>query len=104
MGELPGEVNFAAFRIAQAAVANVVRHARARRAVIRIARGGTRLALEIEDDGVGFDARLDGNAEGMGIAGMRARAASAGGALQIDAAPGRGTRVRAELALEEPRP
>jgi len=89
--ELPPEVAVHLFRITQGALANVVRHARASRAVVSLERRAGGVRLSIEDDGVGFEpAAATG---GLGLVGMRERAAWLGGTCAIDSAPGRGTRV-----------
>lgn len=81
-------------RVAQEALANVAKHARARRADVRLAYGeGVR--LEVADDGTGFDAASV--ARGFGLAGMRDRLSAAGGTLSVESAPGEGTRVVAWL-------
>lgn len=94
-GGLRREAAIALFRIAQEALANVARHAGAARAVVRLSRepGGTVLA--VEDDGRGFDPgeRL-AQSRRWGMARMRERAAAIGGALELEARPGAGTRVR----------
>ncbi|HJQ99490.1 MAG TPA: two-component regulator propeller domain-containing protein [Candidatus Polarisedimenticolaceae bacterium] len=100
---LPPEVEITAFRVAQEAITNVVRHAGARRATTSIERENGRLVVTVEDDGAGFDvAKALGAPTGsaVGLLGMQERVQVLGGELAIDAAPGRGTRVRAELPLE----
>lgn len=99
----------AVFRVAQEAVTNVIRHARARRVRIRLARvpadgpgAGEELELVVQDDGQGFDPaavmqRRD--APPLGLVGMRERVELAGGRLAIEAAPGRGTRLQARIPL-----
>lgn len=84
----------ACFRIAQAALANVVAHANARQVRVSIDDDAGQLRLEISDDGDGFD---PSTAVGHGLALMRERAWLADGSLVIDAAPGGGTRVIAVL-------
>lgn len=74
------------------AVSNSVRHGRARRISVRVARAGDELALAIADDGEGFAVQTP-MANGHGLANMQARAAAIGGALQVESSPGRGTRV-----------
>lgn len=91
-------------RIIQEALANVRKHAAARRAVVRLEvvllSGGPRLRASVSDDGCGFDpAGLVGAAR-FGLATMRERAESVGGSCTIESAPGRGTRVTVELPLE----
>ncbi len=84
--------------IAADALANVTRHARARHATLSLARLGEQVLLEIADDGVGFDP--PNAASGYGLTNMSERARSVGGRLRVESAPGRGTRVRAELPAD----
>jgi signal transduction histidine kinase len=94
---LPGEVSITLFRIAQAALANLAQHAGARCAQVTLAGDGGSVRLQIEDDGKGFDPAAPGRGAGIGIIGMRERAAWLGGTFRIESAPGRGTRVVVEL-------
>jgi signal transduction histidine kinase len=96
-GALPDDVAVGAFRIAQAALANVVRHARARRVRLVMGVEGGELRLGIEDDGVGFDPERPG--PGLGMLAMRERALWLGGRMEIDSKPGRGTRVQLHVPL-----
>ena len=90
--ELPIEVKQALYRIGQEALWNAVKHARARRVDVRLEARGDSVALEIADDGVGFDpnASFPGH---LGLRSMHERAIGAGGSLEIVSARGRGTRV-----------
>jgi signal transduction histidine kinase len=92
---LPAAVEVAAYRIAQEAITNVARHARARTCRIRISLG-KELQLEIIDDGVGLP--LDRHA-GVGLTSMRERAAELGGSCVIEPMPTGGTRVLVRLPL-----
>jgi signal transduction histidine kinase len=85
------------FAVAREALANVLRHAEAERAWVTVARSGDRVAIEIRDDGRGFDpsAAHPGH---FGLDSMRTRAAEVGGGLTITSAPGRGTLVSVEVA------
>jgi signal transduction histidine kinase len=97
---LEGAARTVAFRIVQEAVANVARHADARRVLVRARRDGDAIAIEVSDDGRGFDpsaARPPVAAGHLGLAAVRERAALAGGRLDIDSAEGRGTTVRLVL-------
>lgn len=91
------------FRVAQEAVTNIVRHSRATSARIQLQRRDANLTLVVEDDGEGFDsAGVLGSADparALGLLGMEERVALVGGHLTIDSAPGRGTRIRAEIPL-----
>lgn len=97
---LPAAIEVAAYRIALEAVTNAVRHAAAGHIVVCLTGpgGGHDLTVEVTDDGKGLPA---GHTSGVGMASMRARAAELGGTLSVDAAPGGGTRVRAELPVTE---
>jgi signal transduction histidine kinase len=94
-------VEGALFRIAQEAVANAARHARARRVSVRVESDGDRVILTVEDDGEGFDpAAPSAGPDHWGLKNMGERARAAGGTLRIESAPGSGTRVMAEAPLE----
>ena len=83
-------------RVVQEALANVRRHSGARHARVRLSADGGGALVEIEDDGRGFAA---GTAAGMGLTGMRERAASLGGELEVEGLPGSGTRVSLRVSL-----
>jgi PAS domain S-box-containing protein len=96
-GRLDRELEAVAFRVAQEALANAARHAGAATVRVRGGWDGPAVLLEIADDGVGFDpvaARERALATGhLGLRSMAERVETAGGWLEIDAAPGRGARV-----------
>jgi signal transduction histidine kinase len=92
---LPAAVEVAAYRIAQEAITNVARHARARTCRIRISLG-KELQLEIIDDGVGLSP--DRHA-GVGLTSMRERAAELGGSCMIEPISTGGTHVLVRLPL-----
>jgi two-component system, NarL family, sensor histidine kinase UhpB len=99
-GALPPEAELAVYRIAQEALSNVVRHARARRVELALERTGDALRLRVADDGRGFDPDdAAGGRERLGLFGMRERASYAGGTLQVDSRPGRGTRITAVVPV-----
>jgi signal transduction histidine kinase len=79
---------------------NAARHAQTGEATVRLWADAERLGVQVEDGGRGFDPQA-GPAAGSasGLAGMRERAALLGGRFTVEAAPGRGTRVTAELPL-----
>jgi signal transduction histidine kinase len=83
------------FRIVQEGLANVRRHAHARRAWVTIGLRGSERLVTIRDDGTGFVPGIDAAAQGL--ANMRQRAAAIGGAFTLSSSPGRGTAV--ELVL-----
>ncbi|GAA4550893.1 sensor histidine kinase [Amycolatopsis samaneae] len=101
---LPTAHEVALLRVAQAALANTVRHAEATTAEVTLSYLGDRIALDVVDDGVGFDPALlpaaGSGGAGFGLAAMRTRAQSLGGTLTLETAPGRGTALAAQLPLE----
>jgi signal transduction histidine kinase len=96
LGELPAAVEVAAYRIAREALANVVRHSRAKRCSVRLARDGDALVLAVADDGQGMPAVVR---PGVGLESMRARAEEIGGSFELGPARGGGTRVSVRLPL-----
>lgn len=85
----------ALLRITREAVANAVRHGRARTVRIRLRRSGDRRCLTIQDDGTGFDVGATTAAPGgYGLVSMRERASALPGAMEIESAPGAGSVVR----------
>jgi two-component system sensor histidine kinase UhpB len=100
-GRLPRPIELICYRVAQEALTNVARHARAQCVRIALRQEDGQLALEIRDDGRGFDAAAIGadRACGLGLRGMRERLALVGGELTIDSQPGRGTLVQARVRL-----
>jgi PAS domain S-box-containing protein len=87
------EVKEALYRIAQEALHNTVRHARANNVTIKMVCEGGRITLEVSDDGVGFDpgGEFPGH---LGLRSMRERAQRLGGTLTLESEPGAGTAVR----------
>ncbi|HET7230588.1 MAG TPA: ATP-binding protein [Longimicrobium sp.] len=100
-GGLSPQAELATYRIVQEALSNVVRHAHATRASVRIARNGERLLVTVQDDGRGFDPgnAMSTDGGGLGLFGMKERAGYIGGQVEVSSEPGRGTRVRAEIPL-----
>jgi PAS domain S-box-containing protein len=82
------------YRIAQEALNNVVKHARAASVQIRYTAFAGRVALEVEDDGVGFEESTPQIGSGFGLLTMRERAAAVGASCEIVSRPGRGVLVR----------
>jgi signal transduction histidine kinase len=93
----PIEIETACFRIAQEALSNVARHARARHVEVTLTAQDVALELTVRDDGVGFD--VERLRTGLGLVGMAERAELAGGRLDIESAPGAGTTLRALFPL-----
>lgn len=100
---LPIRIEVPLFRIAQEALANVVRHAKASRASVILLRGPDEVTLLIEDDGQGFDAALvqDQGHRCLGLVGMKERVALLGGNLLVQSVPREGTTIRVRIPLSE---
>jgi signal transduction histidine kinase len=94
----------ALFRIAQEALNNIVKHARAKECSICLRQNGHSIELSITDDGVGFDTARKPimGGYGMGTTTMRERAEAIGASLRLQSAPGQGTRVAVELSWPPP--
>ena len=105
----PGEVRVTVYRVAKEALANVLRHSGATEVNVRVLPEDGGVGLVVQDDGQGFDPDTVVDRPGhIGIPGMRDRAAVAGGRLDVESAPGGGTRIHlwvpmtgGEMAREE---
>lgn len=104
---LASEIETAIYRIAQEALNNIIKHARATYVSLILERRGKHVFAIIEDDGCGFDVEGLSSAHAgqrrMGLLGMEERTALVGGTLHIESTPGAGTTifVRIPLALDE---
>ena len=92
---LPDAATLALYRVAQEALTNVVRHARATTASLHLDRIGSGVRLLIEDDGVGFDVPSEFGNVTIGLYGMRERLELVDGRLDVSSRPGHGTRIAA---------
>lgn len=104
---LPDEWNTCIYRIVQEAVHNSEKHAAPTLVQVRIRQDSEWLTLEIEDNGTGFKMAVNGSptrALGLGLLGMRERAAMLGGTIMIDSAPGRGTCISVRLPAAHAQP
>jgi len=93
---VPASVSTAAYRIVQESVTNIVRHARASRAEVRIVAGeGGKLSVLVADDGSASANGSRAERQGVGLRGMRERAEASGGRLVAGRVPDGGFRVHA---------
>jgi signal transduction histidine kinase len=99
---LSTDVEVAVLRIAQEALANARRHAKAERVVITLTYQPSTVSLDIVDDGVGFDPAS--RRRGFGLTGMRRRADQLGGTLDVDSEVGQGSTVNATIPTPPPEP
>ena len=103
-GRLHPIVETECFRVAQEALTNVVRHSQARSVKVELTQRNGNLHLSVRDDGVGFDTEISRNlavnGASLGLLSMEERASLAGGGLEFNSAPGRGTEVHAWFPLK----
>ena len=90
--ETPLEVEQALFRVAQEALANVARHSGAKSVEVDLTYGVNDLTLRVADDGRGFDPTKRSQ-EGFGLQSISERLEKLGGRVDVESAPGEGTRV-----------
>ncbi|RIK31895.1 MAG: hypothetical protein DCC56_06865 [Anaerolineae bacterium] len=95
---LPLDMEQALYRVTQEALANVARHSRARRVDIALVYNSDSVQLSLSDDGCGFDANT--KSYGMGLRSIRERVSSIRGTLQIQSAPGHGTRILIQAPIK----
>lgn len=88
------------FRLVQEAMSNMLRHAQAETASIRITHDGSHVDITVVDDGIGFDPDAPDVRSGLGIRGMHERVMMLRGTIAIDSAPHRGTRVHIRLPID----
>jgi PAS domain S-box-containing protein len=104
LSRLPAEVEVGCFRVAQEALTNVVRHARAQSVYVRLALRDGGVQLVVRDDGVGFEQEIArtraATGECMGLSGMHERVALLGGRIEMRSAAGKGTEIVVWFSLE----
>ena len=99
------ELETALFRVVQEAITNIAKHSGAETVLIQCLERDDRIAIEIEDDGQGFSPESlpppAARERGLGLLGMRERIQLFGGTIEIDSAPGSGTRIVVSVPLTE---
>ena len=98
---LPAELEATIYRLVQEATNNAIKHADPTRISVTVSRNEASVEVIVADDGRGFDPAA--TARSFGLVGMEERVTLPGGKLEIESAPGRGTEVRAELPITQPR-
>jgi NarL family two-component system sensor histidine kinase LiaS len=94
---LSPEVEQAIYRVAQEALANVARHSNARRVDVSLVYNIDSIQLSLSDDGCGFDVTAK---QGMGLRSIRERVGSVHGTVQVQSAPGHGTRILVQIPIK----
>jgi two-component system, NarL family, sensor histidine kinase UhpB len=99
LGALTPQAELALYRIVQEALSNAVRHSGAQLIRVDLGDDGAAVTATVQDDGCGFDVErtLTGDAAGLGLHGMRERAAYVGGAVTVTSLRESGTRVLARI-------
>jgi signal transduction histidine kinase len=96
-GSLSSDEERGVYRLVQEALNNVVKHAGAAHASVGVRTATATVAIEIRDDGAGFDPTAPGS--GRGLVGMRERVEMLGGTIEVDSRPGAGTTITSTLPL-----
>ena len=89
------------FRIAQEALSNTARHSKAKKTEVRLWNEDGRVFLELNDDGQGFNLDKTEANLGHGLSNMQRRIRKAGGGIELNSSPGKGTRVRAWVPKDQ---
>ncbi len=101
--KLDYEVEINLYRIVQEALANIRKHAGAKKAIVRLVASHPTLILRVEDNGCGFEANdmaAQSHSIGMGLQGIEQRAGLLDGSLQVRSAPGQGAKLAVEIPLQ----
>ncbi|MCZ6615247.1 MAG: sensor histidine kinase, partial [Chloroflexi bacterium] len=103
---LPPELELVLYGVAQEALTNVAKHARASRVTVELERDGLWVRLAVEDDGIGFNVEeaMTSKERGLGLFGMQERLALVGGKFHMESQPRKGTKLVAEVPLRHPPP
>lgn len=96
---LPFSVEQAIYRVTQESLANVARHSKAKRMDISLMYNANLVQLSLADDGCGFD--MDVKGHGLGLRSIRERVSSVHGTVQIQSAPGQGTRIIVQVPIKK---
>ena len=97
---LPPGVRQELYQVAQEALNNTLKHARAQGVRVLLDFRESQVSLEVSDDGRGFALEETDRSGGLGLRGMRERVQGIGGVLRIDSSPGRGTTVRVTVPAD----
>jgi signal transduction histidine kinase len=95
LDSLPQSHSTALFHICQEALANVAKHAAAKRVSVNVWTTDERVVMEVRDNGKGFDSEIINKSIGHGLANMQTRVRAVGGEVDISSVPGEGTTILA---------
>ena len=97
---LSRDTETALLRATQEALANVARHAAATRVAVTLTYLDGAVALDVRDDGVGFDVETDRTSESYGLIGMTQRVSALGGVVDVESSSGSGTAISVRVPKE----
>lgn len=97
--KLSPQVQLQYYRVAEEALNNALKHAAASAVRVHIRSGGGVAAMEITDNGKGFDPATMAASRGMGLTNIRERMENLGGCLEVDSTPGQGTTIRVYMDI-----
>jgi len=100
--EVPKDVALCMFRVAQEALANVIKHSGTRKAQVQLTANANGISLRISDQGRGFDPATRNPAAGIGLIGMSERLRLVRGRLLVKSETSRGTEILAEVPIARP--
>lgn len=104
-GRIDPDIETVLYRFSQEALSNVVKYSRARSFKLSIIKGYPSIIFIADDDGIGFDLEIDHpERPALGLLSMRERANLMGGKFSLRTAPGKGTRIRIEIPINQERP
>jgi len=103
LNSFPPRIEAGLFRIIQGTIGNVLQHSKAKNVTINLQKQGDEIALDITDDGIGFNTseitRIEESGRGAGLFSMKERTRLLGGRCIIDSKPGQGTKVQIIVPL-----
>lgn len=102
--QVQGDKRTVLFRVAQEALTNIARHAKASRAAVKLQKLDRNICMTITDNGKGFQQKLllqKGKKQRLGLLGMRERVEMVSGNFTVQSTPGKGTTVRVQIPLAD---
>jgi signal transduction histidine kinase len=102
VGRLAPGTEQAIYRVVQEALHNVGKHAQARNVTVQISREGEMVHVSVADDGIGIQNRSNSRGHSFGLAGIKERIATLGGASRVVSTKGKGTRIEISVPAGEP--
>lgn len=99
IGRLGAETETAIYRVVQEALHNVAKHSQAKSVWVQMTQEDSSVRLLVEDDGIGFSPKTHSRGKSFGLAGMRERVGTLGGAMRVRSSKGRGTRIEISVPL-----